>query len=244
MKDSFVLYAKYEEHFALLESDEQGRLIMAIFQYQRTGVLPELSGMTKMAFSFIKSDLDKDRQKWEDTCRKRAEAGSKGGKQKVANLANAIFAKTNVANVADSECEYDSDIKRDSSSNTRAMTEILKVYSENIDVPKPIIIEELLSYLDEGKPPDLIIHAITIAVQASKRSWQYVKGILDRWDEGGIKTVQDAMAEQERFKRQRGKPTKTTLADKKAYEQHQYTPEDIERQKLAALRQLEELDSG
>lgn len=132
MKESFIMYLDYEEHLALLSDEERGRLLSALFEYARTGIPPELDGMARMAFSFIKAQMDRDAEKWQKTCEARMEAGKKGGcsksakrkqgtlksgsaKQKVANVANATFAradeanasktKQSVANVADNDNE-------------------------------------------------------------------------------------------------------------------------------------------
>lgn len=78
-KKSFVLYCDYRKHFSLLPPEERGHLIMAIFDYVETGVEPILDGMTMMAFSFIRAQLDRDIDKYRETCRRRAEAGVKSG---------------------------------------------------------------------------------------------------------------------------------------------------------------------
>jgi len=50
----------------------------AIIEYGTTGTIPEgLSGMAKMAFNFAKKTLDKDRDKYDATRQKRADAGRK-----------------------------------------------------------------------------------------------------------------------------------------------------------------------
>ena len=82
MKNSFVLYNEYKEQFSLLSNEEAGRLIMAIFEYTESGNIPELEGMTLMAFSFIKKQLDRDSEKYEKTVEKRKEAGKTGGRPK------------------------------------------------------------------------------------------------------------------------------------------------------------------
>lgn len=56
--------------------------------------------MVKMAFSFIKSRIDLDLEKWNKTREKRSEAGRKGGKQTQANQANASLVKQTQANQA------------------------------------------------------------------------------------------------------------------------------------------------
>ena len=78
-KKSFVMYADYEENFDLLSDEELGRLIRAIFGYVNDGLIPSLSPSTQMAFSFIRKNLDRDKAKYEETCRRRAEAGRRSG---------------------------------------------------------------------------------------------------------------------------------------------------------------------
>ena len=84
-KKSFVLYTEYEENLEELPDAELGQLFRAIFSYVNRGVVPELSASTKMAFSFIRKDLDRNQAKYEEICRKRREAGSKGGRPPKAN---------------------------------------------------------------------------------------------------------------------------------------------------------------
>ena len=81
-KKAFLMYSDYEEHFSLLSLEDRGTLITAIFEYNRTRVMPELQGMVKMAFSFIKLVLDRDANKWDEKKVKRSEAGKKGGAPK------------------------------------------------------------------------------------------------------------------------------------------------------------------
>ena len=109
-KKSFVMYAEYGDLINKLEDEDAGQLIKAVFTYQMTGEVPELSPVADMLFSIIKIRLDQDNEKWENTKRSRAAAGSAGGlasgqsrsktKQNEANEANASFASENEANEA------------------------------------------------------------------------------------------------------------------------------------------------
>lgn len=113
MKDSFVLYTKYSEQLELLTMEQRGELITAIFEYMK-GNDPNIDGVVAMAFSFIKTQLDADAEKYEEVCRKRAEAGKMGGrpkKQTKAKKANGFSEKQTKAKKADNDNEYDNDIK-------------------------------------------------------------------------------------------------------------------------------------
>ena len=82
MKSSFVLYTAYMAQMELLNMEQRGVLLTAIMSYSAGEELPEMDGVTQMAFAFIKSDLDRDAEKYQKTCDARKEAGKLGGRPK------------------------------------------------------------------------------------------------------------------------------------------------------------------
>ena len=113
-KDSFVLYNSYYDLLEDLDMEQRGTLLTAILEHSRGMDQTELDPITKLAYRVIASQLDRDRKKWERTCKKRAEAGRRGGlakaskaKQSLANLAKAGKAKQSLANLAEYESEND-----------------------------------------------------------------------------------------------------------------------------------------
>ena len=98
---SFVLYTDYAKHIALLTNEEVGELLKALLEYVEFGKQPQLFGALMMCFSFIADQIARDKEKYQDVCKKRAEAGRKGGKQKQANLANARNDTLCLTNIAD-----------------------------------------------------------------------------------------------------------------------------------------------
>lgn len=81
-KVSFLIYLEYEEQFNLLTDEQLGQLMRAIMRYEKTDEIVELDGMLKMAFSFIKTRLDKDREKYKSKCEKNKQNGARGGRPK------------------------------------------------------------------------------------------------------------------------------------------------------------------
>lgn len=81
-KKSFVLYCDYRQHLLLLTDEERGKLLIALLDYAETGEEPKLEGAALMAFSFVRSQMDRDAAKYAEKCRKRREAGKKGGRPK------------------------------------------------------------------------------------------------------------------------------------------------------------------
>ncbi|MBA1336758.1 MAG: hypothetical protein HPY66_3194 [Firmicutes bacterium] len=72
-KKSFILYHDYRQHLELLSDEEKGKLLMALFEYSEDGVIPDFDGMLKMAFSFIKAQIDRDAAKYAAVCEKNRE---------------------------------------------------------------------------------------------------------------------------------------------------------------------------
>ena len=91
MKNSFVLYTEPK----------------AIYEYVEKGKIDNIDDITNIIITPFITVLDKDTKKYEEIKKKRAEAGAKGGKQKVANQANAKIVKQKIANQAVYDNEYD-----------------------------------------------------------------------------------------------------------------------------------------
>ena len=99
-KKSFVLYCDTYQSIKDFCVEDKAILLDSIFQYSIDKTILQLSPVAGVAFSFIKTTLDRDEIKWERIKTVRKESGSKGGKQRQANIANASFAKQKVASVA------------------------------------------------------------------------------------------------------------------------------------------------
>ena len=117
-RNTFVMYLEWKTQLDLLTDEECGRLVKGIFQYIQTGEDPTLSGAEMMAFSFIRAQIDRDYEKWSETCQRRAEAGKLGGRPKAngfsekAKKPKGFSEKQSKAKKPDNEYdhEYDHDI--------------------------------------------------------------------------------------------------------------------------------------
>lgn len=63
---------------------------------------------------------------------------------------------------------------------------------------------------------DLIILAMKKAVEANKRTIQYIKGILNNWHKKGIKTLIEAEKEDEQFRNKNSMQQEETEEEKMA----------------------------
>jgi hypothetical protein len=79
MKKSFILYNDYKEHISLLSQSEKGDLLDCIFNFTN-GEEVSPSGIVAMAFSFIKSQLERDNISYEAKRERNRKNGLKGGR--------------------------------------------------------------------------------------------------------------------------------------------------------------------
>lgn len=122
MKESFVLYTSQYEAIAELSAQQKGELFDALFQYVSTGEEPQFSDREiKMAFNFMRIQIDRDNAKYEEVCERRRAAGRKGGrprKQTDSSETNAsdekqkkqmVFSESKKSKSKHNDNEYDND---------------------------------------------------------------------------------------------------------------------------------------
>jgi hypothetical protein len=82
MKKGFILYTDNYEPIKNLTLTEKGELLDAIFSYNLSGEIIDLSPVPKMAFQFLKPTFDRDIEKYNNICERNHENGLKGGRPK------------------------------------------------------------------------------------------------------------------------------------------------------------------
>ncbi len=112
-KKSFLIHIDSLDVLDDLTDEQCGQLFKSIKSYHLDGDI-NLSSIVKVAFSPFKNQFIRDNEKYQKTCKARADAGSKGGKQKVANVAIASKSKQKVANVAENKNKTKNDNENDS----------------------------------------------------------------------------------------------------------------------------------
>ena len=80
MKKSFLLYSDLEVLVSPLSDMNEGLLFKSILHYATTGNVLDLEdGATNMLYSVIRQRMDAATLNYNEVCRKRSEAGKKGG---------------------------------------------------------------------------------------------------------------------------------------------------------------------
>ena len=114
-KDSFLLYDTYGEHIEFLTTEQAGVLIKAVYAYRQGKELPKMDGAVQMLFLIIRSQINKDNEKYERICERNAENISKrwGNKDDTKNTSgiNGIPKIQNATKNTDNDNDNDNDIK-------------------------------------------------------------------------------------------------------------------------------------
>lgn len=110
-KKSFILYHDTYDSIKDLSFEDKGKLFDAIFNYSLENEV-NVDGEAGMAFKFIKSQLDRDSNKYDKYIEKQRANGKKGGKAKQAKPTQAPPSQTKQADtVNDTVTVNDNDIK-------------------------------------------------------------------------------------------------------------------------------------
>lgn len=226
-KKSFVAYLSWFDALEEYSDAEVGQLMRALARYAKTGEEPEFSdrGM-RGNWKFMCSDVKRASEKWDETRKKRSNAGKRGmakrwGKPdditKITNDNNVNDDITKITVDVDVNGDVDGDVDVVKRDNTAAvdmeLSKIVQHYQRSIgDFPRSAL-EKLQKWRQEYST-EMILLAIDKAAEAGKRSWNYINGILSGWQRDGIRTPGDVAAnEQRRQEQPRGKQATESTAE-------------------------------
>lgn len=158
MRESFILYTSYQNHIELLTNEQRGILFTAILRYQAGTELPEMDGMTNMLFSVIKTDLDKNNEKYDKVCERNAQNIRKRWNTKNTSGTSGIEPNTkNTYN--DNEYDNDNHNEDDSYDNDYGVKDKVIVKKEEKKTSKKFLaptIDEVRAYAVERGREDLV----------------------------------------------------------------------------------------
>lgn len=83
--ESFNAYHSYLDTMEALNDAECGRLFRALLEYSATGAAPELRGNERFVFPGMRSQIDRDIEKYNAKCARNRENGEKGGRHSPPN---------------------------------------------------------------------------------------------------------------------------------------------------------------
>lgn len=151
-KRTFIFNFSWKKVLMEYPPDVRLEVYDAVVDYAESGKLSEMKPLSKMAFLFIKDELDYNNEKYEKVCEKRSRSGKEGAAkrwstvnkgEKIAKIANAKkdnknskchFAIANIADLdVDNENEYDNENENVNEKDnvacatTRARSEVLSI---------------------------------------------------------------------------------------------------------------------
>ena len=215
-RDSFIFYRSFYEAIKEVPEDAQLQIYKAISIYALEQEEIELIGIAKAIFSLVKPQLDANYKKYENGKQTKSKMQAKD-KQNKSKIETNVNDNVNVNN-------NDNDNDNGNDSCVDGFQQVIDFYNNNIGLITPYGLEVLSDYAKD-MPKDLIILAMKKAVEADKRTIQYVKGILNNWFKKGIKSVLEAEKEDANYKKS-GNNQKT-----KSYNNYSQR-EDIDFEKL------------
>lgn len=199
-RDSFIFYRSFYEAIREVPAEAQLQIYKAISIYALEQEEIELSGIAKAIFSLVKPQLDANYKKYENGKQTKS-------KSKAKNKQNESKTGTNVNDNENVNVNVNVNDNAVGESCVDGLQDVIDFYSNNIGLMTPYVLKILESYLDEGIPAELIIYAMQKAVESNKRTFQYIKGILNSWSKKSIKTLIQAKEEEQEFKQEKQSKT-------------------------------------
>lgn len=204
-KESFVFYKSFYDALQDLKDKDRLKVYDAICEMALNGNERNLTGISKTVFTLIKPQVIANNRRYEN--------GKKGGRPKketigfeknktIGYLKTETKTKPNVNvndNVNDNVNANVNVNDEVSDSCVDGLQKVIEFYENNIGLITPYTAEILQDFIKE-MDYDVLIYAMKRAVEADKRTIQYIKGILNNWSKKGITTVLEAQKETEDFK--------------------------------------------
>lgn len=188
-KKAFYLYNDYIDHVELMSDEDAGKLFKAILKYENGMETGELSDVAAIAFSFIKNQLDRDADKYEEICRKNRQNGMKGGRprKKPENDENRQVSQENPKNRSVSENGTEENLKEDAEHTNEAKKREAKQFPKNFEEfwaiyprkeDKGMAYAKYTARLKDGFSPEELLDAAKAYAEQCRRNRtekQYIK---------------------------------------------------------------------
>ena len=183
-KRSFLLYCDLKPQIDMLSYEEKGRLFEAIYSFVNGDEMKKLPFKAELVFKGIEGHLARDKKKYDDICRKRAEAGRIGGlksgevrramKQKEANEAD---------NDSDSENDNDSDSVSVSDNDNVNDNDNINVLSEEEAFIQQFYTPEQIAEYEKKKREGASLFKKAFGREPAEKEMELLLSLMNRTDE-------------------------------------------------------------
>lgn len=149
-KQTFIFYRDWSDVISNFDTDVQLEIYQSIVEYAFNGSIIEMQPTTKIAFGFIKPQIDRDTEKYNAIVERNRENGKFGGRPKKPNKPNGLFGNPkNLDNDNDNDNvnENENDLKEltpDFSKKEIELNSVFEIISKDKDWIKTIGINNQL----------------------------------------------------------------------------------------------------
>lgn len=209
-RDYAALPHEYLEEMEELSDAEFGRLCRALLQYSMTGEVPALSGNERHHLKRVTMREDRYKASYQNSIEKHRSAGKKSA-EKRRNIAEHRSTALNDVEQSSTKGNY-TNTKTNTETNTNTGStpltpqrgelppldadfgKVWSFYEQNIGTPPRYLADDLQDWL-QVLPAELVIQAMKEAADHNRRNWAYIKAILNRWKESGVRSLADLEVE-------------------------------------------------
>ncbi|MBO7172145.1 MAG: hypothetical protein J6V52_04240 [Bacteroidaceae bacterium] len=110
---SFLVYLDYAKAVEWLSDEDAGKIFKALLAYADNREEPQLDGGLRAVFAMMQNQIDRDREKYEETCEKRRANGEKGGRPPKAKAQSENQTKPNGFSEKQTKHDTDTDTEKD-----------------------------------------------------------------------------------------------------------------------------------
>ena len=193
-KKAFLMYLDYEDNLQDLSDEELGQLLRAIFKYEKTREEPQnLGSLAKLAFGFIKGNLNRDREKYDKRSETSAINGKKGGRPSTKKPNSKPNEKPKKPKKADIDIE--TDIDTDTDIDTVTVVDSISYCEEQFGRTLSPVEYQIIANWREWFTDDIINYAIDKTIKNGARALSYTEAIINSWHDKGFKTLRECELE-------------------------------------------------
>lgn len=197
-KKAFLMYYEYEEQLKDLSDEELGKLVRAMFKFEKLGLEDEnLTPLANMAFGFIKRNLIRDRENYDKRSETSKINGKKGGrpkneKPKKPNLET--YSEPNNLTKPDKDKDKDK-VKVNDKDKDKEVVDSITYCEEQFGRTLSPVEYQLIMNWREWFSDDVINYAIDKSIKNGARALSYTEAIINSWHDKGFKTLHECELE-------------------------------------------------
>lgn len=197
-KKAFLMYYEYEEQLKDLSDEELGKLVRAMFKFEKLGFEDEnLSPLANMAFGFIKRNLIRDRESYDKRSETSKINGKKGGRpknEKPKKPNSETYSKPNNLTKPDKDKEKDK-VKDNEKDKDKVVVDSISYCEEQFSRTLSPVEYQLVSNWREWFTDDIINYALDKTIKNGARALSYTEKIINSWHDKGFKTLRECELE-------------------------------------------------